>query len=396
MCSLFPLMMRSWKSGKLIASLQTLIKSHKAPGEVTFRAVHSMPSFCGEGLCRWLVGYLRGRLAGLQHLARDSRDIVNLFGTLDHCPEMRLSKFDVKDFYLQGSHVQIQQAAVSGAEPAMKPVLEEVLWYLLDGQFVRSRFLPGRLWKVKKGTGIGLLHSGELTDWIFYVLVEKPLFESGLLSECGVLEWWRYKDDILILSKGHLNAAPLIKHMTSRGNPWQFKVEDINAKSMHYLDIRISIGRTFFTIHPEYKSSALLLYLSHESGHHGRIHRAWPRMMMSRVASRCLNVDSNDHQSILAERFRGAGMAPAIINDVMKRVSGAQRIPRCGPMPKRSFWLVLPFHPSWARSISQAVRCLSKADLQVLLSMSFKPWSNFSVRVSWSNALEPFVNLLLR
>ena len=107
---------------------------------------------------------------------------------------------------------------------------------MLEFQYVRSRHLPECLWKVVRGTSIGLLHSGEFTDWTFYVLVEKPLFETGLLDELNVVAWWRYKDDVLILSRGQCDTSKLLANMSSGDKPWLFKVEVENVRSLHYLD----------------------------------------------------------------------------------------------------------------------------------------------------------------
>ena len=43
-------------------------------------------------------------------------------------------------------------------------ILRASLWLLLNMQFVVAKCLPGRVWKVMKGSGMGLPHSGPLTN----------------------------------------------------------------------------------------------------------------------------------------------------------------------------------------------------------------------------------------
>jgi len=44
----------------------------------------------------------------------------------------------------------------------------------LEHQYVRSSHLPWRRWKVLKGSGMGLVHSGDLADIVLY----------------NIMEWW--------------------------------------------------------------------------------------------------------------------------------------------------------------------------------------------------------------
>ena len=43
----------------------------------------------------------------------------------------------------------------------MESCMEAVAYFLLDNQYINSEFVPGRFWKATRGTGIGLLMSGD-------------------------------------------------------------------------------------------------------------------------------------------------------------------------------------------------------------------------------------------
>ena len=67
-------------------------------------------------------------------------------------------------------------------EGQRRDCLRRVLEFLHDNQYVKSRALPGRLWKVEEGSGTGLAHSGDLCDAALDSLAETWSTDPGRSS----------------------------------------------------------------------------------------------------------------------------------------------------------------------------------------------------------------------
>ena len=77
-------------------------------------------------------------------------------------------------------------------------LMERILWYLLRNQFVVSQTIGShRAWRVNLGTGMGLIHSGELADIIFYNKVESIMLTQKSCASYGIMHDSRFRDDIL-------------------------------------------------------------------------------------------------------------------------------------------------------------------------------------------------------
>ena len=63
-----------------------------------------------------------------------------------------------------------------------------------------SRWLPGRVFRTARGTGMGLVHSGEVADCAYYHRVERGrVDDKGCLSKYMIDGYWRFKNDALLL-----------------------------------------------------------------------------------------------------------------------------------------------------------------------------------------------------
>ena len=71
---------------------------------------------------------------------------------------------------------------------------------MLFWQLVATPLLPGRVWRVAKGSGIGQPMSGELSDLCYYNSIEAKFLHC--LEKWGVRCWFRYRDDIFAVMDG--------------------------------------------------------------------------------------------------------------------------------------------------------------------------------------------------
>ncbi len=74
--------------------------------------------------------------------------------------------------------------------------------FILNSQYVRVKGRRG-IWKVISGSGMGLLYSGELSDYVFYDSVEKLyISRNEIRGKYNIKFYGRCKDDLLIVLGG--------------------------------------------------------------------------------------------------------------------------------------------------------------------------------------------------
>ena len=146
----------------------------------------------------WLSWLIRPLLKRMEHLYKNTNDLVASLRRNPVGESWILLKADVKDFYLTGLHRQLASAVASAFTGKFKLAVQEVLELLLYHQYVKTD--NGDHYQLREGTGMGFTASGNIADIAFYILAEKP----GLLLQANRdrwgLQWYgRCKDDILIL-----------------------------------------------------------------------------------------------------------------------------------------------------------------------------------------------------
>ena len=180
----------------MCANLMLLLKSHKDPGEVSVRTVHSLPSFSLEGLSRWVMQKCRLVMKDFTQLISSSKQVVDRIQRVRVDGYLILAKIDIKDFYTVGEHYKIAGAVAKlfSYDKDLCSLVHDVVFFLLDNQYVQSL---GSQYQVLRGAGIGLLHAGDIADAVFYSLVEKQLLsENAYAVEGGVADWYRFRDDM--------------------------------------------------------------------------------------------------------------------------------------------------------------------------------------------------------
>ena len=93
----------------------------------------------------------------------------------------------------QGNNEDFIELASEDVDDGVAKVVALVVRFLCATQFVASKLFPERLWRATRGTSIGLKHSGHLTDYCFYRLVERKLFANRKLNEWKVVAWYASK-----------------------------------------------------------------------------------------------------------------------------------------------------------------------------------------------------------
>ena len=88
---------------------------------------------------------------------------------------------------MSGSVEEIVPNATSHiVDQGEKSLLEDILYFLVYEQFVDAPALGSRLWRVQRGTGMGLCHSGYVADILLLNMCERVLVNPQTLLNCGI------------------------------------------------------------------------------------------------------------------------------------------------------------------------------------------------------------------
>ena len=83
--------------------------------------------------------------------------------------------------------------------------------WLYRNQYVQSEFLPGLTCRVTRGSGMGPLHSGEVSDAGFWIAAERRLLNTSVRQRFSWTYWRRFRDDVFAITSNF----PRFKHVFS-------------------------------------------------------------------------------------------------------------------------------------------------------------------------------------
>jgi hypothetical protein len=299
-------------------------------------------------------------------------------------------KLDVKDFYTVGDSHILADWTSRLFEGAERSIVFDVVYFLLEQQFVKWE---NNTYKVTQGAGIGLLHAGDVADAVFYSMIEKKLVQNRSLERAGTLDWFRFRDDMLILTNGDVTPVrKLISEIRTLADFFVIKTEAVSITWVKFLDVEIRrVDDRLITI-PVLKDPGLAKRLTCDSAHPFKVHSSWPRMMMKRVEKLATEaVDVLSYKQELSSQFVKDGIR--LISGQPSRVRRAVQ-PICR-VEQVVFWVSLPYHPWWHRLISKAMRSFNcSSELRTLLGLSHRPWWAAQLRSAWNNVLPSTGNLL--
>ena len=73
-----------------------------------------------------------------------------------------------------------------------------------------SNEFPDQIWKVRKRSGMGLLHSRDVADLANYNRAERGWAACPVILESyGIVKIWRFRDDVLVLASERLKSQNL-------------------------------------------------------------------------------------------------------------------------------------------------------------------------------------------
>ena len=187
------------RDGAVCASLRATCKTHKEV--VKFRNIHASPSYALKGLSSWIVKLLRVEIAKYPHLLRDTNDLVKQLANFRVENWTYFIKMDIEEFFNSGLPNDLVEDTAMLIDGEHRRLYKEVLEFVLDNQFVMSKYICNRVFKVCEGSGMGLLHSGDVADAALLKMAEARYAVMPSVMNCmGICKYFRFKDDILVIA----------------------------------------------------------------------------------------------------------------------------------------------------------------------------------------------------
>jgi hypothetical protein len=278
----------------LVGRLVVTVKTHKDP--VTVRLLHSSRGNPLNPISSAINRMLTPLLRRLPHLCLGSDQVAERIRGVFVGSRAVLLKFDVVDFYLSGEHGfitnTIKSCVASSEEQAF---LESALGLVLGFQYVENSVDPAlrasTVFRVTRGSGIGMVHSGAVADLCFAKTVEEPVLARCV--ELGVSLYLRFRDDVFVVCKEPSSARNFIDSFVERSGVFcEVKLEKVSLVSVPFLDFCISKSDDgYLDFSPYVKPTARHLPLSSDSCHPRSVHASWPVAECRRMFKRASCAD---------------------------------------------------------------------------------------------------------
>ena len=221
------------------AKLVVSAKTHKC--SAAFRNIHAGGSGSFSGLGIWIGKVFQARVNGLAHCLPSCQSFADWAATIVVEPGDYMIRFDVKHFFMSGSAEQIANLASAIIPRPKRKIYEEALLWLLNSQFIDSPLLPGRLFRVTRGTGMGLQPSGPVADAAFFEKCERPFVLCDPAS-FGIRQYVRYKDDIFVLASDKNGTARWTSELRRHAYPvFEIECESVSNREVDMLNMRVRI-----------------------------------------------------------------------------------------------------------------------------------------------------------
>ena len=388
------------RDGTVCASLRTTCKTHKVV--VKFRNIHASPSYALKGLSSWIVKLLRVEIAKYPHLLRDTNDLVKQLANFRVENWHYFIKMDIEEFFNSGLPNDLVEDTAMLIDGEHRRLYKEVLEFVLDNQFVMSKYICNRVFKVCEGSGMGLLHSGDVADAALLKMAEARYAVMPSVMNCmGICKYFRFKDDILVIADDRKRQCVVrfLKEFKKRTKYFKMKVETITHDEVQFLEVVIFKDGQRLGIKPYFKPTAVGIPLSAASAHPVHVHWSWPFALMRRY----LMLTSNKRQKkeaakFIIKRFRMHHSSKVMIKSLKEyavRCIGNEFPLAKKPQQEKHevLWITVGFHPAWYTDIKRTVSAYMRSDWSRLLNEAFYDQglgqSSKTIRIAWKNVL-PF------
>ena len=157
----------------------------------------------------------------LHHLLRNTKEFVDDLRHVQGQDGLRKVKIDIKEFYMSGKPGFLSHACSElfcDETEDFQQLVAKAVDRLCRNQYVQSEFLPDPdLQSYERG--MGLLHSGEVSDASFWIAAERWLLNTSVRQWCSTTYWRRFRGDIFAITSNFPRGCRCL------GGQWLFRNE---------------------------------------------------------------------------------------------------------------------------------------------------------------------------
>ena len=130
-------------------------------------------------------------------------------------------------------------------------LVARALDWLCRNHFLQSEFLPDLTYRVTRGSGMGLLHSGEVSDAGFWI-AERWLLNTSVRKWCSLTYWRRFRDDIFAIASNFPRFKHVFSWLHSRATLEGYKLwaEDVSQNKITFLAVDVLVVNGCFVTKP--------------------------------------------------------------------------------------------------------------------------------------------------
>ena len=385
---------------ELCTHLHVTAKTHKyfEKGVLKWRNLHAVGKWVFRALSVFVGLVLDNALKELcPHLLRDTLEVINRLKGLSMPCGAKFASADVDSFFMSGKAHELVQLLGPPFWGKRLIVLKHAVFFLLDNQYVCSRFLPGKTWKVVVGSGMGLPHSGPLADMCLYVAAERVLLAKERMERASIMEFLRFKDDVLILYRNTDAFKEWFWEYKFKSMPFAITCDSVSSVCVEYLESCIRNEGGALVFEPRVRGSKLAApVLDVSSMHQPSIHSNWPKGFLLRRLQLCSSksIMEEEKRRVLG-KFVGSAAPHYIVSKLASMDVKQVRYDSNKSCHRRSrddaghdhvakvVRLILPWHPS-LKGVPKAIRKTTSSH-KYLLDMVFGMHKSPSISVTWKN-----------
>ena len=292
------------------AELKFTVKITKFPPEI--RGLHACANHPFRPLMQFVAAVINRVLDKLEHNVKDSKSLVaslrKIMLPVDGETVTKFVTFDIKDFFMSDSHKGLAHASRSiVVGDTRKALFFDAVVFLLKSQGVHIKQCNLQvdmdsldeselcrvfceLYKVNCGSGMGLPSSDPLSSLHFYESTEKWLELKSTKRAFGIIRYYRFKDDILLLSNApEVKLGFMLECMNACVADYKIVCSSISRFRVRFLDLMICSQDGQIVTYPVHKTLRQGSSLLHCSGHPPRQHMSWPLARCFALSALCTN-----------------------------------------------------------------------------------------------------------
>lgn len=260
--------------------------------------------------------------------------------------------YDLKDFFLSGSSSELANDVSSGFSGAKVPLIKQSTFFLLENQFVVAESLP-HVYRCFLGSGMGLGHSGHISNLAFYRRVERRLL-AKYQSDPRVIRYIRYFDDIFVLFDGADIMHEFARALNDYAAYFVIEERQVSQNSVQYLDLTITVKNDKLVIEPTLNKMPKPLCPT--SAHPMHVHASWPGAVSNRIRS--LADSEADSLGKLFRNYELANAHPFTLDRLCQPPATSSRS-ELTASTLTMVPMVMRYHPVFRSAVATALRLAS-------------------------------------